>query len=149
MLGPDLLKDLEQLDTKVQKNIKEAQDHLKSYEDKKTKVKEYDIDKRVYLKLKVKRISLILGICVKFAPIFYRPFEILTKRGLMAYELDLPIHIKIHIFFHASLLKKYVYDTKHFIDWSLLQVEPEGEFVPEPLHILDKRELQLSRNTII
>ena len=136
MLGPDLLKDLEQLDTKVQQNLKEAQDHLKSYEDKKTKVKEYDIDKRVYLKLKVKRISLILGICVKFAPIFYRPFEILTKRGLMEYELDLPTHIKIHIFLHASLLKKYVYDTKHFIDWSLLQVEAEGEFVPKPLHIM-------------
>ena len=59
----------------------------------------------------------------------------------MAYELSLPSHIMFHNVFHATLLKKYVYDTKHVIDWSLLQVEPEGEFVPEPLHILDKREV--------
>ena len=49
------------------------------------------------------------------------------------YELDLPTHIKVHNVFHASLLKKYVYDTKHVIDWSLLLVEPERDFVHEPL----------------
>ena len=47
------------------------------------------------------------------------------------------------------LLKKYFYDTKHFIHWSLLQVEPEGDFGPEPLHILDKREVQLRKRTIV
>ena len=34
------------------------------------------------------------------------------------------------------------------IDWSFLQVEPEGEFMPDPLHILDKREVQLRKRTI-
>ena len=34
MLGPDLLNDLEQLVTKVQVNLKEAQDHQKSYTNK-------------------------------------------------------------------------------------------------------------------
>ena len=28
-------------------------------------------------------------------------------------------------------------------------MEPEGEFVPEPLHILDKREVQLKKRTIV
>ena len=54
----------------------------------------------------------------------------------MAYELVLPAHVRLHNVFHASLLKKYVYDTKHVVDWSLLQVEPEGEFFLEPTHIL-------------
>ena len=67
----------------------------------------------------------------------------------MAYELALPAHIKVHNVFHASLLKKYVYDTKHVIDWLFLQVEPKGEFMPEALHILDKREVQLKNLTII
>ena len=57
--------------------------------------------------------------------------------------------IKNHNVSHASLLKKYVYDTKHVIDWSLLKVEPEGEFSPEPLHILEKREVQLRKCTIV
>ena len=47
------------------------------------------------------------------------------------------------------MLKKYVYDTKHVFDWSLLQVEPEWEFSPEPTHILDKREVQLRNHTVV
>ena len=90
-----------------------------------------------------------LGRCVKLEPSFCGPFEILAKRWSVAYELALPAHIRVHNVFHASLLKKYVYDTKHVIDWSLLQVELEWEFVPEPLHILDKREVQLTRRTIV
>ena len=88
--------------------------------DKKRKDKDYQIDEHVYLKVKAKRSSLILGRCRKLAPIFCRPFEILAKRGPMAYELVLPTHIKFHNVFHAYLLKNYVYDTKHVIDWSLL-----------------------------
>ena len=43
MLGPDLLMDLEQLVTKVQVNLKEAQDYQKSYADRKRKDKEFQI----------------------------------------------------------------------------------------------------------
>ena len=35
------------------------------------------------------------------------------------------------------------------IDWSLLEVEPEGEFFPELLHLLDKREVHLRKHTIV
>ena len=35
------------------------------------------------------------------------------------------------------------------VDLSLLQVELEGELAPEPLHILDKREVQLRNHTIV
>ena len=54
MLGPDLLKDLEQLVTKVQLNLKEAQDRLKIYTDKKRKDKYFQIRDHVYLKVKAK-----------------------------------------------------------------------------------------------
>ena len=93
------------------------------------------------MKLKANQSSLILGMCSKLVPRFYGPFEILDKTGPVAYELALPTHIRVHNFFHASLLNKYVYHTKHVIHWSLLQVEPEGEVSPEPLHILDKRKV--------
>ena len=42
-----------------------------------------------------------------------------------------------------------MFDTKHVIDWSLLQVEPEGEFSPDPLHILDNKEVQLQKRTVV
>ena len=54
MLGPNLLLDLEQLVTKVQGNLKEAQDHQKSYADKKRKDKDYQVGEHVYFKVKEK-----------------------------------------------------------------------------------------------
>ena len=54
MLGPNLLMDLEQLVTKVQVNLKEAQDFPKIYPDKKRKDKYYQIGDHVYLKVKEK-----------------------------------------------------------------------------------------------
>ena len=58
---------------------------------------------------------------------------------LMASKLDLPLHIKFHDVFHVSLLEKkliiFVHDASHIIDWNVIQVEPEEEFLPEPLQI--------------
>ena len=101
MLGPHFLMNLEQLVTNVQVNLKEAQDCQKSYADNKRKDKYYHIGDHVYLKLKAKQSSLSLGRCGKLAPRFCGPFEILAKRGPVAYELVLPAHIKVDNVFHA------------------------------------------------
>ena len=52
MLGIDLLKDLKQLVTKVQQNLKEVEDCQKSYADKKRKDKVFQVGEHVYLKEK-------------------------------------------------------------------------------------------------
>jgi hypothetical protein len=91
--------------------------------------------------------SLKLGNCAKIAPRFCGPFEILSRIGPIAYQLALPANLRIHNVFHVSLLKKYVHDPTHMIDWNLVQVEPKGDFQAEPLHILDWREITL-RNRV-
>ena len=128
MLGPYLLMDLEHLVTKVQVNLKEAQEFQKCYADQKRKDKDFQIGVHVYLKENSKRSLLSLGRCGKLAPIFCGPFEILAKKVVVAYELAFTVHVRVHNVFHASFLNKYVYDNKHVVDWSLLQVEREGEF---------------------
>jgi hypothetical protein len=50
--------------------------------------------------------------------------------------------MQIHNVFHVSLLKKYVHDTNHVIDWNVIQVEPKGEFQVQPICILDRKEKQ-------
>ena len=50
--------------------------------------------------------------------------------------------------FHVPILKRYVHDVSHVIDWNVIQVEPEGEFLVGPEHILDRRELLLRNRTI-
>ena len=82
----------------------------------------------MYLHIKLKKRSLWIRSCAKLAPWFYGPFNIIERIGLIAYRIVLPSTMKVHDVFHVSLLKKYVKDVDHVIDWSILQDEPDGEF---------------------
>ena len=70
-----------------------------------------------------RKISLRIDSCANLAPRYCVPFEILDKIGPVAYQLALPPTMRVHDVFHISLLKKYIKDVDHFIDWSILQVE--------------------------
>jgi hypothetical protein len=148
MVGPKMLQEMENMVRKVQQNLKEAQDRQKSYADQKRRHLEFQTGDHVYLKVKARKSSLKLGNCAKLAPRFCGPFEILARIGPVAYQLALPANLRIHNVFHVSLLKKYIHDPTHMIDWNLVQVEPEGEFQVEPLRILDRREIAL-RNRVV
>ena len=93
--------------------------------------------------MKPKKGTLILGNCPKLAPRLCGSFQVLARIGLMAYHVTLPTTIKFHNVFHVSLLKKYIHDCTHVIDWNLIWVEPEGKFQAKPLCILDMKKLIL------
>jgi hypothetical protein len=82
----------------------------------------------VLLKLNPNKILLKLGICTKLEHIFYGPFEILDRIELVGYILSFLSFMNVHNLFHVSLLKNYVHDPNHVIDWNLIYVEPEGYF---------------------
>ena len=66
----------------------------------------------------------------------------------MAYQLAFSPNIRIHNVFHIYILKKYVHDATHVIDWNVIQVEPEGYFQVEPNYISDGRKFFLWNHTI-
>ena len=93
----------------------------------------------VYLKVKANKSSLNLGSCAKLSPRYCGPFEALERIGPVAYRLALPASTRAHNVLHVSLLKKYVHHPNLVINWDVIQVEPEGEFQIEPMHILDRK----------
>jgi hypothetical protein len=86
------------------------------------------VDDHVFMKVKANKISLKLGRCAKLATRFCGPFEILERIGPVSYMIALPASMSIHNVFHVSLLKKYIPDANHVIDWNVIQVEQEGAF---------------------
>jgi hypothetical protein len=97
------------------------------------------VGEHVFIKVKVKRISIILGCCPKLAARYCGPFEILENIGPIEYMLSFPASRRVHNVFHVSLLKKYVHEPKYIIDWNVIQVENEGDFWVELVSILDQK----------
>jgi hypothetical protein len=58
----------------------------------------------------------------------------------IAYMLALPASMTVHNVFHVSLLKKFIPDANHVIDWNVIQVEQEGVLQVHPVRILDPKE---------
>jgi hypothetical protein len=147
-IGPDMLKEMEQV-TQIKKNLKVAQNRQKSYADRRRTPREFQTGDHVYLRVRPRKSSLRMGACAKLAHRYCGPFEILDRVGLVAYRITLPPTVEAHNVFHVSLLKKYVHDSNHIIDWSMIKVEPKGEFLPEPQCILDRKETLLRNRTIV
>jgi hypothetical protein len=78
------------------------------------------VGEHVFLKVKEKRSSLKLGSFPKLAVRYCGPFEVLERIGPVAYMLALPTSMRVHNVFHVSLLKKYVPDPNHVIDWTVI-----------------------------
>ena len=85
VLGPELLKDMEDQMVNIKWNLKGAQDRQKIYVDKNKTTREFNVGEHLLLKVKPKKISLKLGSCTKMAAKFCGPFEILDSIGPIAY----------------------------------------------------------------
>ena len=132
------------------------QDQQKSQADLKQTPKEFHVGEHVFFKVRPKKSSLRLGSCANLEPRYCGPFEILSKIGQAAYQLALPPNLRVHNVFHIFVLKKYIHDTTHVINWNDVQVEPEeyflveleGDFLVELDCILERREISLRNRTI-
>jgi hypothetical protein len=134
--------------TRTKQNLKASQDRKKSFVDMNIVFKYFKVGEHVFLKVNAKRSSLRLGRCPKLATIYCGHFEILEKVGPVGYMLAFPASMRVHNVFHVSLLKNYVPDANHVIDWNVIHVEHGGDFRVEPICILD-RKVKVLRNKAI
>ena len=93
--------------------------------------------------------SIKFGKGAKLYPRFVGPFEIVERKGPVAYRLALPDSLRrMHDVFHVSILRHYISDPTHVIDMSSLQVLDEGTLMVEPVRILDHHVRQLRHRTV-
>ncbi|KAL6225732.1 hypothetical protein ACLB2K_004581 [Fragaria x ananassa] len=92
---------------------------------------------------------MIFGKKGKLAPRYVAHFEILERVGDLAYRLALPpIMSGVHNVFHVSLLRKYIPDASHVIDYGTIEVNADATFVVEPVQILDRSTKRLRRKEV-
>ena len=96
-----------------------------------------------------KREVVRLGKRGKLSPRFIGPFEVLERVGVVAYRLTLPPSLSgVHEVFHVSMLRKYIPDPAHVVDWGELVIDADGTFEEGPVCITDSREQVLRRKTM-
>ena len=101
--------------------------------------RKFNVGDHVYLRVREKKSSLKLGSCAKLSPRYCGPFAVYERIGPIAYRLALTASTRAHNVFHVSLLKRYVHDPNHVINWDVIKVEPKEEFQIEPMRILDRK----------
>ena len=121
----------------IRKILKVVTDRQKSYADLKRKDIQYEIGKKVFLKVSLWKKIMRFGQKGKLSPRFIRSYEVIKKVGPMAYRLALPTKSeKIHNVFHVSMLRRYRLDPSHVVSSEIIELRPDFIYEQEPVEIL-------------
>ncbi|KAF5462749.1 hypothetical protein F2P56_018732 [Juglans regia] len=86
----------------------------------------------------------------KLSPRYVGPFEILDRIGPVAYRVAVPpALLGVHNVFHISMLRKYIPNPTHIIDYEPLQLQKNLTYTEEPMQIVETKEQVLRNRTIL
>ncbi|XP_052204025.1 uncharacterized protein LOC127809302 [Diospyros lotus] len=121
--------------------MKAAQDRQKSYANKRRRDLEFSVGDHVWLRVMPMKGVRQFGVSGKLSPRYIGPFEILERVGTLAYRLALPPQLSgVHNVFHVSMLRKYVPDPQHIIDYQTIKVREDVAYEEMPVNILEWKE---------
>ena len=154
LFGPDIIKEAEEKVRLIKDRLKITQSRQKSYADSKRREVTYEVGDRAYLRVSPLRGVKRFGIKGKLAPRFIGPYKVLSRKGEVAYELELPeVLSAVHNVFHVSQLKKChpeMAETPLRDTMPLEEVKLESDLTYEekPIKILETAE-RVTRSKII
>ena len=126
--------------------MRTALSRQKSYTDVGRRNLEFEEGDLVFLKVAPMKGILRFGRKGKLSPRFIEPFKILERVGSVAYKLALPPSLSsVHDVFHVSMLRKYIADPTHVIDYKPLEIEEILSYQEKSIKIL-AREVKALRN---
>ncbi|KAL0549215.1 hypothetical protein IC582_013696 [Cucumis melo] len=146
LMGPELVQSTNEAIQKIRSRMHTAQSRQKSYADGRRKDLEFEVGDKVFLKVAPMRGVLRFERRGKLSPRFVGPFEILERIGPVAYRLALPPSLStVHDVFHVSMLRKYVPDPSHVVDYEPLEIDENLSYAEQPVEVL-AREVKTLRN---
>ncbi|KAL0562098.1 hypothetical protein IC582_002548 [Cucumis melo] len=146
LVGPELVQSTNEAIQKIRSRMHTAQSRQKSYADVRRKDLEFEVGDKVFLKVAPMKGVLRFERRGKLSPRFVGPFEILERIGPVAYRLALPPSLStVHDVFHVSMLRKYVPDPSHVVDYEPLEIDENLSYVEQPVEVL-AREVKTLRN---
>ncbi|KAL0536770.1 hypothetical protein IC582_025731 [Cucumis melo] len=146
LMGPELVQSTNEAIQKIRSRMHTAQSRQKSYADVRRKDLEFEIGDKVFLKVAPMRGVVRFERRGKLSPRFVGPFEILERIGPVAYRLAMPPSLStVHDVFHVSMLRKYVPDPSHVVDYEPLEIDENLSYVEQPVEVL-AREVKTLRN---
>ena len=119
---------------------------LKSYADNRRRDLEFQVRDHVFLKVSPSKGVMRFGKKGKLSQRYIGPFEILDRVGNVSYRLAALSHI--HNVFHVSVLRKYMPDPSHVLEYELINVREDLSYEEQPVQILDRKDQVLRSRTI-
>ncbi|KAA0059723.1 pol protein [Cucumis melo var. makuwa] len=146
---PELVQTTNAAIRKIQARMLTTQSRQKSYADVRRKDLEFEVGDMVFLKVAPMKGVLRFVKKGKLSPRFVGPFEILERIGPVAYRLALPPSFAaVHDVFHISMLRKYVADPTHVVDFEPLQISENLSYEEQPVEVLAREVKKLRSREI-
>jgi hypothetical protein len=133
----------------IRENLKVAQSRQKSYANKRRRDLSFEIGDFVYLKVSPMRGTRRFKVKGKLALRYVGPFKIISRKGDVAYQLELPSQlIDVHDVFHVSQLKKCLRVPEEQLPVEELDQGGDLTYSERPIKILDAAE-RVTHNKVI
>jgi hypothetical protein len=122
----------------------------KSYHDKGTAPRHFEVGDYVYLKVSPTKGVQRFGVKGKLAPRYIGPCEVIEACGPAAYRIQLPERFSaVHNLFHVTQLKKGMPVPKNeVITEANAWIKPEFSLIEHLLRVLDQKERKTRRQTV-
>nr|CAE04776.3 OSJNBb0115I21.3 [Oryza sativa Japonica Group] len=149
VFGTDILREAEEKVKVIQERLRVAQSRHKSYADNRRRDLSFEEGDYVYLRVTPLRGVHRFHTKGKLAPRFVGPYKIVSRRGEVAYQLELPQSLAgVHNVFHVSQLKKCLRVPTEEANIEQIEVQEDLTYVEKPIRILETNERR-TRNRVI
>ncbi|XP_057962159.1 uncharacterized protein LOC131153730 [Malania oleifera] len=109
----------------IRERVRAAQSRHKSYADtsRRRRELEFEIEDKIFLKIASMKGVMRFGKKRKLTPRYIGSFEILERIGPVSYRVALPPALsRVHDVFHVSVLRKYMPDPSHVLNYEPLEI---------------------------